>query len=284
METEKKRKNDIYAVALGGALVLLVGAYFIGKSMSGDDTTPSGTDEMSQKAAREEAFYEAIKSSPFIEADDLTQKIKNGDKVQFIDIRSPEEYAIEHIKDARQLVAGAFDGFSVNQGEIAVIVFSEDDLASFETARNVFGQKSFPYFFLRGGLSAWKIAGNPTVSIGDPRSFVDQSKIVYISPEDLALLLNVDQESVFLIDVQSKEDYRKGHIKGAMNIPLDELEDRIFKVRAPVGKAVVVYGKTDVASFQAGVRISDLGAMAVRTLSGNDHLTTGSGLPIDRSE
>jgi rhodanese-related sulfurtransferase len=282
METEKKRKNDVYAVALGGALVLLVGAYFIGKSMTGDDAASSEMDEASQKAAREDAFYEAIKTSPFIEADDLTQKIKNGDKVQFVDIRSPEEYAVEHIKDSRQLVAGAFDNLSINQGEIAVIVFSEDDIASFETAKNVFDRKSFPYFFLRGGLAAWKVAGNPTISIGDPRSFVDQSKIIYISPEDLALLLDVDQESVFLIDVQSKEDFRKGHIKGAMNLPLDELEDRISKVRTPVGKTVVVYGKTDVASFQAGVRISDLGAMAVRTLSGNDHLTAGSGLPIDR--
>lgn len=283
MDAEKKKRSDVYAVALGVALMLFVGAYFVGKSFSGGESgVLSEEDELARKAELEEQFSEATKDASFIEADALTQKIKNGDKVQFVDIRSPEEYEVEHIKGSQRLGAGSFEGFSVNQGEIAVIIFSEDDLASFETAKNVFKRKSFPSFFLRGGLSTWKIAGNPTVSIGDPRSFVDQSKVVYISPEDLALLLDVDQESVFLIDVQSKEDYRKGHIKGAMNIPLDELEKRIFQVRTPVGKTVIVYGKTDVASFQAGVRISDLGAMSVRTLSGNDHLSASSGLPIDR--
>lgn len=283
MDIEKKKQNDIYAVAIGGALVLLVGAYFIGKSLStGDDT--SGSNETDDRIAAEERFSEASDGAPFIDADDLTQKIKNGDKVRFVDIRSAEAYEIEHIKDSQRLPAGAFEGFSANQGEMVAIIFSEDDVASFETAKNVFGRKSFPYSFLRGGLPAWRISGNPTVSIGDPRSFVDQAKIIYISPDDLKLLLDVDQESVFLIDVQSKDDYRKGHIKGAMNIPLDELEKRIGQVRTPVGRTIVVYGKTDVASFQAGVRISDLGTMAVRTLSGNEHLTSASGLPIDKSE
>lgn len=282
MDTERKKRNDIYAIAVGGALVLLVGAYFIGKSI---DMGGSGQDDdsLESRIAAEERFSEVSEDAPFIEAKDLAQKMKNGDKVRFIDIRSAEEYEVEHIKDSLRLPAGAFEGFSADQGEMAVIIFSEDDVASFETAKNVFSRKSFPYSFLRGGLSAWKIAGNSTISMGDPRSFVDQAKITYISPEDLKLLLDVDQESVFLIDVQSKEDYRKGHIKGAMNIPLDELEKRIGQVRTPVGKAVVVYGKTDVASFQAGVRISDLGAMVVRTLSGNNALSPESGLPIDRN-
>lgn len=283
MDTEKKRRNDIYAIAIGGALVLFVGAYFIGKSISRDGSSSDG-DGAEERLAAEERFAEVSENAPFIEVSDLAQKIKNGDKVRFIDIRSAEAYEVEHIKGSQYLPVGAFEGFSIDQGEMAAIIFSEDDVASFETAKNIFGRKSFPYSFLRGGLLAWRVAGNPTISIGDPRSFADQAKVMYITPDDLKLLLDVDQEAVFLIDVQSKDDYRKGHIKGAMNLPLDELERRIGQVRTPIGKTVVVYGKTDVASFQAGVRISDLGALAVRTLSGNDHLTPSSGLPIDKSE
>jgi rhodanese-related sulfurtransferase len=281
MDMEKNRKNDIYALAIGGALVLLVGAYFIGKSISGD-VSGNASSVSGGGSGQAKDFLEVSEDASFISVDTLSQKIKNGDKVRFVDIRSAEEYQVEHIKDSIQLSPAAFEGFSVDQGETAIIIFSEGDTITFETAKNVFKRKSVPYAFLSGGMSGWRFAGFPTVSIGDPRSFLDQSKIIYISPDELRTLLENDQESVFLIDVQSEEDYQKGHVKGSMNLPLNDLEKKLSQVHVPVARIVVVYGGTDVASFQAGVRISDLGIMSVKTLSGNDTLTPASGLPIDR--
>jgi rhodanese-related sulfurtransferase len=283
MDTGKNRKNDIYALAIGGTLVLLVGAYFIGKSLSGNSTgnTPS---VLGGGSGQVKGFLEVSEDAPFIGVDTLSQKIKNGDKIRFVDIRSAEEYQVEHIKDSIQLSPAAFDGFSVDQGETAIIIFSEGDTITFETAKNIFKRKSIPYVFLSGGISAWRLAGFPTVSIGDPRSFLDQSKIIYISPDELKTFLEKDPESVFLIDVQSEEEYQKGHIKGAMNLPLSDLEKKLSQVHVPTARIIVVYGATDVASFQAGVRISDLGIMSVKTLSGNDTLASTSGFPIDHNK
>jgi rhodanese-related sulfurtransferase len=57
--------------------------------------------------------------------------------------------------------------------------------------------------------------------------------------ESHMLARGLDVGEVFLIDVRTDWEYRRGHIPGAVNIPYDEIEERLDEI--PVERDIVVY-------------------------------------------
>lgn len=68
--------------------------------------------------------------------------------------------------------------------------------------------------YLKGGLVAWKDAGEQ----------IDM--IIDIDPEELAMDIPHDAR-LEILDVRKSTEYEAGHVKGAVNIPLDTLTDTI---------------------------------------------------------
>lgn len=66
--------------------------------------------------------------------------------------------------------------------------------------------------YLKGGFTAWKDAGEP----------IDM--IIDIEPDELAMDIPFDDRLV-VIDVRREPEFADGHIRGAINIPLDEMTD-----------------------------------------------------------
>lgn len=66
--------------------------------------------------------------------------------------------------------------------------------------------------YLKGGFKAWKEAGEP----------IDM--IIDIEPDELAMDIPFDDKLV-IIDVRREPEFADGHIRGAVNIPLDEMND-----------------------------------------------------------
>lgn len=263
--------HDRKALLAGSILILLVGVYFIGKSIffSKKDSVQTSVPAIVDKKS----------GLPLIEPNAILKKIQNEEKIALIDVRSEEEFQTEHLPHSLRFPIGSLANFFPVKDEIVVIVFSESDLETFETAKNIMSGKSFPYFFLKGGFEGWKAGNAPTISSGDPNSFIDQSKITYIKIEDYKKLTEQNSGNFFVLDVQAQDNFKKKHIKGAVNIFLSELEKRAKEI--PGGKQIIVYGEDDLASFQAGVRLSDLGFFGARTLTGNNYLSAESGLPLE---
>jgi rhodanese-related sulfurtransferase len=71
-----------------------------------------------------------------------------------------------------------------------------------------------------------------------------------ISVAELSQSLKESSNQVFLIDLMSKEDFADRHIPGAVNIPADELENRVAEI--PKNKTIVVV-------CNRGLMKSDLG-------------------------
>ena len=202
----------------------------------------------------------------------LGQRIAVADDVAF-------SFAYPHILQAWKKAGAEISLFSPLKDELLVIVYAQSDTRSLEVAKNILAQKSFSAFFLQGGFEAWKKNNNQTISQGDPNSFVDQSKITYLSASDLLKFLSANDPNLVILDVQSEANFARVHLKHALHIPLDQLEKRISEV--PRAGIIVVYGETDLMSFQAGVRLSDLNIFSARTLSGNSNLVPTSGLPLE---
>ncbi|MDO8566291.1 MAG: rhodanese-like domain-containing protein [Candidatus Moranbacteria bacterium] len=261
-------QRDKRTLLVGGLLIVAVGIYFVGKNIFSENTG-----SLPNSVSTDSSLKTNV---PLIAPDILLKKIQNGDPVALIDVRPETAYRLGHIAHALSLPIGSLQNFSPAKDEMVVIIFSEDDAGVFETAKNIMNEKSFAYFFLKGGFEGWQTLNAPTVSTGDPNSFVDQSKVTYLSVEEYKNLLTQKTLSLFVLDIQTEEGFGKRHLEGAVNIPLDQLEKRVGEI--PSGRQIVVYGENDLASFQGGVRLSDLGVFSARTLTGGKYLSTLSGL------
>jgi rhodanese-related sulfurtransferase len=59
-----------------------------------------------------------------------------------------------------------------------------------------------------------------------------------ITAAELSQSLKQSSDQVFIIDLMSKEEFTGRHIPGAVNIPVDELEDHVSEI--PMDKTIVV--------------------------------------------
>ncbi|SEF51798.1 NADPH-dependent 2,4-dienoyl-CoA reductase, sulfur reductase [Caloramator fervidus] len=76
---------------------------------------------------------------------------------------------------------------------------------------------------------------------------------------------NLDRNEYFIVDVRTDLEYEAGHIEGALNIPVDELRNRINEI--PRDKKIIVYCKVGLRGYVA-YRILVQNGFDVYNLSG----------------
>ena len=93
--------------------------------------------------------------------------------------------------------------------------------------------------FLAGGFEAWKSAGLPTESTNG----IDLETLKDLSSQDHAPMI---------LDVRQRSEYYAGHIKGALNIELGELQEHLDGLPREIPMITVCAGGTR-ASMAAGI-------------------------------
>jgi rhodanese-related sulfurtransferase len=81
-----------------------------------------------------------------------------------------------------------------------------------------------------------------------------------------------------LVDVREPNEYATGHVKGAINIPLDELAARVEDV--PDAEPVYVICQSGVRSAQGATILNGLGYKAV-SVDGGTQAWIEQGLPLE---
>ena len=89
----------------------------------------------------------------------------------------------------------------------------------------------------------------------------------------------VVRKDSFLIDLRSREDYRTGHIKGAVNVPYEEFEE-MQEYDFPKRKILVLYCERGGASLRAA-RILARNGYETRTVIGGMNEYRGRNLVCD---
>ncbi|MFZ1575095.1 MAG: metalloregulator ArsR/SmtB family transcription factor [Chromatiaceae bacterium] len=93
------------------------------------------------------------------------------------------------------------------------------------------------------------------------------------------LLERVRDGLVTVLDVRPPEEYAQGHVAGALNVPLDRLQDRLKEL--PTDREVVAYcrGPWCVLSFEAVAKLREAGFAARRLQDGLPEWRR-AGLPV----
>lgn len=251
------QKNNL-TKSLGIALLLIAGvvAYSFRGSFSWNETPPD------TKAAKPMA-----NQFRYIDAAELHEKLLRREKILIIDIRPEKLYGEYHLKDAIQTApesAASVADKADTTTEIVLVGSRGDSETLLRTAASI-RETGRSFRILSGGSETWQNMSLPGISSGDPMSFTDQTKVKYVTPDEARSHFTGPRPPI-LLDVRPSGIYAQKKIEGSMNIPLDDLPRRHKEL--PSLSEIIVYGTTPMESFQAGVRLFDLGYYAVKTLDG----------------
>jgi rhodanese-related sulfurtransferase len=248
-----EKNNNLVAVGIGIILIILIAGITFFRPKSPAETV--STDSPPQSAVKNEAVQTP---SFLLSSADLLDKINTGKNISIIDVRSADEFSQEHILDSQNIPLDSFNPsqFSLDKQKIYVVVDSGDN-SGLSLAQDTLPQNGISsVFYLDGGFQDWKNNGNPTITAGDPTLFGDQAKVSYIKSNQLKDIISTG-ESLAIIDLRSAENFQKGHIEGAINIFLNDLEKK--RAQIPRGKKIILCDKDGLWAFQGSVRLFDMG-------------------------
>lgn len=158
---------------------------------------------------------------------DFKAKIDRGAIV--LDVRKPSDFGGAHVPGAYSIW---FEGLPYFAGWILPydkkILLALSSKEQVEGIVRVLGRLGYDQFvgYLAGNLEAWYTRGYPT------------SRVNLISVQDLRERLG-RKERLVLLDVREEQEFREGHIKGAIHNHLASLEERIDSYDKAIPTAVI---------------------------------------------
>jgi len=111
------------------------------------------------------------------------------------------------------------------------------------------------------------VAGQAVIPVPAHAESVSSSSIA--TPQEAWQLI---QKDVILFDVRTPEEFEKGHLKGSILIPYDEIEARVGELGQDKTKAVVLYCASGRRAGKAAASLRALGFTSVMNAGGYDEL------------
>jgi rhodanese-related sulfurtransferase len=102
-----------------------------------------------------------------------------------------------------------------------------------------------------------------------------------LSPQDMVQLMN--REKAVVIDVCSPEEFAQGHVIGAKNLPLGDLEARLAQVVKNKATPVVMVCQVGARSARAAATAQKLGYENVQSLAGGLKAWQAASMPIEKA-
>lgn len=134
------------------------------------------------------------------------------------------------------------------------------------------------FYLLIPALLIALVVGAAIVLVGGEEEKEESAKSPFISPEAyVAEYMNGGSDHL-LVDVRTVEEFESGHIPDAVNIPLQELDQRLSEI--PTDQTVILYCRSGNRSAQAYDLLSNAGYSDMYDLGGIIDWTA-KGLPVE---
>jgi rhodanese-related sulfurtransferase len=181
-------------------------------------------------------------SVPKISSNELYSRIQSGENLVILDVREENEYVGRHIPQAIWFPKSKFDRSAPDILKKLEKIDKETPLVTYCGAghrSNYVAKKLIEMgynAFNLDGISFWVQEGYPVVE-GPKLAPTQEPAIIHLEEayENYYILF----KDVVWVDVRNTEDYRRAHIKGALSIPLSEIESRLEEI--PTDKEIVLY-------------------------------------------
>jgi rhodanese-related sulfurtransferase len=104
------------------------------------------------------------------------------------------------------------------------------------------------------------------------------SKILFVTPTELTIKVN--REDAVLLDIRSADDFKKGHITAARNIPLAQLSKELAKLENEKNKPIIVICQAGMSAQGAAKQLINAGFSQVAVLRGGMSKWLEASLPV----
>jgi len=199
---------------------------------------------------------------------DEFEKLANQSGVLILDVRNQIQFAEEHIPGS--IFIGIDGGFAPWVGAIVgdvkrpILLITPKGREKETITRLARVGFDNALGFLEGGLSSWKVKGRKTDSV----STIEASKLgkkIF------------DQTKI--IDVRKNSEFSNGHLKNALNIPLDQLSENFDKI--PLEGNFFVHCAGGYRSMIASSILKSRGIDSMTDIIGGFSAIKSSGIPIE---
>lgn len=280
-QNKNHNHNHLQAIVIGFALIILVVSLFFLKTyLSNRKIDKQIQKNVLEKIEKIEEETEDLKKYPSIDSQELLRKINAKEKITLLDLRDEESFLNEHIIDSKNIPLDNLKlnlsilNKSYNYALIDNLGLTPSEISAMDL---LFENNFKSIVYLEGGISAWKNKFNPLVAFGDPYSITDQAKVSYIKNEELKNALTIPEETkvLYIIDLRKNSNFAQGHLVGAVNIQIIDLERDRHKI--PFGKKIILYSDDGMLAFQGAVQLYDMGIFNVFVLADglNDWINKG---------
>ncbi|MEW6008798.1 MAG: rhodanese-like domain-containing protein [Candidatus Omnitrophota bacterium] len=183
-----------------------------------------------------------VQPPPKITSKELYSRLQKKEKVVVLDVREENEYKGKHIPNAIWFPKSKFDK---QDQDVLKKLQGIDKKAMVVTYCGAGHRSSYVAKKLReagynaynlDGISLWEKENLPLVR-GPKLLPSEEPAIIHLEEayENYYLLF----KDIVWVDVRENEDYKRGHVKGALGIPLSEIEARFIEI--PQDKEIVLY-------------------------------------------
>ena len=102
-----------------------------------------------------------------------------------------------------------------------------------------------------------------------------------LSPQDMVQLMN--REKAIVIDVCEPDEFARGHVIGAKNLPLGQLEDKLAQLVKSKSAQVVMVCQVGARSARAAATARKLGFENVKSLAGGLKAWQAASMPVEKA-
>lgn len=273
MAASRSRRQDSTVLFIGLIGILCVGVFFVSKRFFRSEVVDPSASTATESASTE------LSNLAFISANDAWARSDRDRDIIFIDIRPKSAFEQLHVPRSRPIDFDALAGYTPEKDKTTVVIYATDQAKLLPEADKLLKRSSDRYLFLTGGFEAWVESGRPTISLGNPGSFLDQSKVTYLKLTEIKTFLESNPDAIWL-DVRTEPEFRTSHVRQAIHIPLADLELRSHEL--PRSKMIIIYSKSGGDAFRAGVRLSDLNLFMTRVIDASPADLEKAGVPFEK--
>ena len=155
-----------------------------------------------------------------ISTEKVNQIIEKGKDYIILDVRTQEEYDSGYLKDS---ILIPVDDLEERINEVPrgkpIIVYCRSGRRSARAAEILLNNGFSPVYDMQGGIEKWKSDGY----------FIYGDEVTYnsINIEKVYEIVKDKNSNFQIVDVRSAEEYSKTHIKGALSIPVSDIESNL---------------------------------------------------------
>lgn len=173
----------------------------------------------------------ALKEQAYRELSRVTHAISNPRRIELLDIISNKDWSVDELsREISMSMASTSQHLQVlksaklvntkREGNFIIYSIADDGVLQLIAAVKKLGFRK--YAEVERIINDFK---------------ADKNVLESITLDDL--LARSENENIMLIDVRPEDEYRAGHIKDAVSVPLSQLKKRIHEL--PKGKTIVAY-------------------------------------------